>query len=442
MHTNDGLGSPDPSDPRTYFEDLSHREMLEMLAGANHARVSAAADKLHDVARSIDKIGSDLKTHIADVEWSGEAGDAFRSWGGRVAGATFTLSDYSASAGTQMTHVADVLAEVQRDMPPVPQGAVNTALTYRQSKSLAGPFADAAEGASPTVCMPDPSSTEYRQALTQMESDRTKAVDAMTKLGGAYQGATEVMSKQGEPAFPPPPDEVMPPPEFSSSDRVSNEAIGANVGRGYVRDNVAHEDPGASERRAATTTLDYAGGDPRGRHQEVPEFGDRPTDHPAMPLPISILPKNPESLADGTDIGAPPRGSGGRHSVDLPSDGIQGGRLVEPPTSRIGPVRSPQGTVIGNEELPNAALSPGRYGAGAAPAWERSTEDFTRGGSGLTASGEQEVSEGRSGMPIAAGMGFGGRSDGGRNGSRPGYLVEEEETWTPGDRKVVPSVLE
>jgi uncharacterized protein YukE len=113
-------GSGGSSDPRTYFEGMSHRTMLQMLVGADNAKVSALADKLSDVATTVEGIGTDLQTHMSGLEWDSAAGDAFRDWGGKVASATFTLSEYSQSASDQMSNVASVLSQAQRDMPPVP----------------------------------------------------------------------------------------------------------------------------------------------------------------------------------------------------------------------------------------------------------------------------------------------------------------------------------
>jgi uncharacterized protein YukE len=459
-------GSGGSSDPRTYFEGMSHRTMLQMLVGADNAKVTALADKLSDVATTVEGIGTDLQTHMSGLEWDSAAGDAFRDWGGKVASATFTLSEYSQSASDQMTNVASVLSQAQRDMPPVPQGAVNTAVAYRQSKNLYGPWGDAADSESATACVPEPTAAEYSSAVATMEADRVKAVDAMTKLGSAYQGAADSMTSAEEPKFPPPPNEVMPPrsavdsreyvpvPSGSSSAGVTTPDSGRTVTAA-----VPHEVITTSQHGGTTSTLDFSGADPNGHTgTQVPIGVDQgggtlqSVDPYPLPLPNNALTEYPGEGPGGLPgLGSSPYPEGvigGRsNSLYRPGDGIQGGQLVEEPPGGAGSrIRFPQGTVIGEEPTvaSGGALGSGRLGPSATPAYKGSGEEYTQGGSGLGASREQELGQGRSGtQKMMGGLGNGHGSAGKRRaGERPDYLTEEEETWTPDGLEVVPSVLE
>jgi hypothetical protein len=128
-------------------------------------------------------------------------------------------------------------------------------------------------------------------------------------------------------------------------------------------------------------------------------------------------------------------------------EGIEGGTLVEPPVGGVGgsPLRFSAGTVVGDDP---ASTTPGmsegiRAGAGSPfgrPSQEASYE--RSGGSGFGEPGAGGTGQGGSrmgGLPLS-----GGRRDdrARRGGSRPDYLVEEEETWASGDIDIVPSVLE
>ncbi|WP_261992139.1 hypothetical protein [Streptomyces sp. MS191] len=72
---------------------------------------------------------------------------------------------------------------------------------------------------------------------------------------------------------------------------------------------------------------------------------------------------------------------------------------------------------------------------------------FTPGGSGLVRGGAQGESghgtgqTGRGGMMHGGSQAAGSRRDE-RNGERPDYLVEDEETWQQGGRPVAPPVID
>ncbi|MEV6553669.1 hypothetical protein AB0M57_33955 [Streptomyces sp. NPDC051597] len=181
--------------------------------------------------------------------------------------------------------------------------------------------------------------------------------------------------------------------------------------------------------------------------------------------------------------GLPGRGTvGGLPPSALPREpGIVGGRPVPPgegrPTSGI-----PRGTVVGDEGRqglrgtqgmqgrPPMGHGPGGhvgggggrggFSAGRRLAAEpggivggrptepgtRTGRPFTEGGSGLVRNGTAEgnASAGRSGnrgmMPPGT-HGPAGRRDE-REGERPDYLTEDEETWQQSDRRIVPPVID
>lgn len=205
-----------PYHASTDFEQFTHSEMLDMVKSADPAKVTALAHKLDSVSTQTEKIGTDLQTHMSKVDWQGPAGDAFRDWGSRVASATLTLSDYSSTAGVFMLNAGQVLSDVQRDMPKVPNLAYETVNAYRAANNIQGPFADTA-GVTPDhldgVQGPysaTPTAAQYQAASSTLETARSSAVDQMNKLGQAYNMATDVISTTQEPTFPPTPPSIMP----------------------------------------------------------------------------------------------------------------------------------------------------------------------------------------------------------------------------------------
>ncbi|MDI5965331.1 WXG100 family type VII secretion target [Streptantibioticus silvisoli] len=482
-----GGGAPSVCGPSTDFESLSHREMLAMLVGVNQRQVTTVATNLTTAGAAIQEIAADLNTHMSNLDWQSTAGDAFRTWGHKVASATYTLADYATTAGTQMSNAGSVLHEVSTSMPAIPEGAVTTAATYRQHKGVYGPFGDAAEGTHAAPGAPTPTAGEYNAAVAEMSAAQTKAADNMIKLGSAYSAATETMGGQQEPEFPPLPEAILPPDprgvdDASHSEYFGGSSVGAPSGAA----------PGAGP---ATAKRDVTGGgkDPGtgtgtihvdGIGDGRPGGGTHVAEPPAtlgtphgpggtvpVPPPATVIPGEPGTkplysggpsrsggrgsgaLGPGDDEGGLFGGSsgggiGGRSALRTAmGEGIEGGTLVEPPVGGVGgsPLRFSAGTVVGDDP---AGTTPGmsegiRAGAGSPfgrPSQEASYE--RSGGSGFGEPGAGGAGQGGSrmgGLPLS-----GSRRDdrARRGGSRPDYLVEEEETWASGDIDIVPSVLE
>ncbi|MCF3961724.1 hypothetical protein [Streptomyces fuscigenes] len=161
--------------------------------------------------------------------------------------------------------------------------------------------------------------------------------------------------------------------------------------------------------------------------------------------------------------------------------GIAGGRAVESSNGRP-PARLPRGMVVGGEEGTQGTSSRGMMGRGAsglhmgpegqtaagrnglvsgrrlasepggvvgrsAQPGKAGARPFTQGGSGLLRDGSgasedgAERQVGRTGMAPQGRKGARRRNDE-HGDARPDYLVEDEETWQQGDRRVVPPVIE
>ncbi|MFF8278234.1 hypothetical protein ACF05T_19335 [Streptomyces lateritius] len=161
----------------------------------------------------------------------------------------------------------------------------------------------------------------------------------------------------------------------------------------------------------------------------------------------------------------------------MPRDGITGGRQV-PPNSGRAATGIPRSTVIGNEHGTGTGRTPmggpgmggGHMGPGGQngisggrrlavetggvvggrpqQAGAASARPFTPGGTGLVRGGAPGSAGaagagplGRGGAVPAGTQGAGNRRED-SNGERPDYLVEDEETWQQGGRRVAPPVID
>ncbi|MFC9700110.1 hypothetical protein ACFTWD_05370 [Streptomyces sp. NPDC056943] len=127
---------------------------------------------------------------------------------------------------------------------------------------------------------------------------------------------------------------------------------------------------------------------------------------PATGLPRTTAIGTEQGGRNGTGMGRGPMGGGSMGGgMGAGQNGISGGRRLAGETG---------GVVGGKAQRPGAA---GTAAGGARP--------FTPGGSGLVRGGTTQA---------------GDRED--TNGERPDYLVEDEETWQQGNRRVAPPVID
>ncbi|WP_329120027.1 hypothetical protein [Streptomyces sp. NBC_01353] len=156
----------------------------------------------------------------------------------------------------------------------------------------------------------------------------------------------------------------------------------------------------------------------------------------------------------------------------MPRDGISGGRQV--PQSGRSQTGLPRSTVIGQENThgrgpmgtgPQMGHGPGQgngysggrrlatesggvVGGRAQQSGQASARPFTPGGSGLVRGGQPGTGAGAAqgravGAPLhGAGARTGDSRSDERNGERPDYLTEDEETWQQDARRIVPPVVD
>ncbi|MFJ2217039.1 hypothetical protein ACIQVO_19805 [Streptomyces sp. NPDC101062] len=457
----------------TSFEAMSHEQMLAWLDKANSATVQAAADRLSAAAAEIRDIAQQFQFRPQRVEWEGEGKDAFESWGASLASSTYRLAEYSDEASKWLSRTSDAIAVAQSSIPRDVTGAKANLAAANAHRN--DPDAGLVAG----------KSLETLEAGA--EKSRLEAADEMRKLSQSYQQAQTQMTKLEVPTFQPPPKAFVPDGgvKYDSSQlERTGSGTGSAGAAGFdssqsVRGGGAGEasvpqfragsvlPPAGMTRPEQPTSMEVAGLDtppttltPPSVTPSIPVGGSR-TESGGTPLPGMIPPafggrdsSTPKNLATGRPIAgtrtplSPGQGGPvGGPAARMPQErAIVGGRPVPPnsgqPTGGI-----PRGTVIGGEAHGRPPMANG-MGAGMGRPQQPGTtpgRPFTPGGSGLVRGAN---GEGRQGAQAARGGAVAPHSNGtarrrdDAQGNRPDYLVEDEETWQQGGRRIVPPVIE
>ncbi len=449
------MHGPDSGGGLTNFEYMSAAEMHSMVSGADPQVLLDRSEALSKALGHIDDVRSALVKHMGSVEWQGEGGDAFQSWGQQLTDTTTQLYDYTEAVSYSMNHAGTTLREVQKALPPPPDG-VQVHL--------------------------DPSS---------VEAARQETIPQMTKLAGAYQMATDHMARQPTPVFEPMPQAMVP---STSRGEHQQQILDPSVGTGYRQASTqpgitrsGHEEPvpgRPTPEQRGRTSLDSL---PGASSTLTPEPLHPHPESTASTTPVDLLPGSPHPMfpsgprAVGGAEGRPSYGelptipSAGRAGVPSPKvvtgdEGIFGGSASKPAVSPARPAS--RGLVVGEEGQPGMRSPMSGYGGGMGsgggslsrqgemsrrrlanqPGGEAgvpdadgvSSSDYTPGGAGLRRSAaENEGAESnRSVTGPGAGSGIGTDRDGRRGRpARPGYLVEDEDAWLAGGRGTVPPVI-
>ncbi|MFE4954889.1 hypothetical protein ACFRCW_12410 [Streptomyces sp. NPDC056653] len=369
-HGESGSGTP--------FESMSHEEMLAWLDQANSGAIQGAADRLVSAATEIRKIAEDLKVRPQWVEWKGEGADAFRTWSADLANSTLRLGDYSEGASKWLTQASNAIASAQAAIPRTQAGAqanLDAALAARND--------------------PDASAVAQKSAETLIatqEANRQEAAAQMRKLAQTYSLSASQMDGLEKPAFPPPPQAIVPEREGGIGDSEGWAPPGGDSGSGGAGGGVGYaattdtspaevSDPGTSGAvDRAVVQMPARSGAPVGMEIDgvatLPESLSTPIGSPTglpltgkpdgnSPLGPSIMPPvfggNPTLTPNqqgagrytGTGVRPPslsgPNGLGSGPTSRMPRDtGISGGRPVTQtggrPTGGL-----PRGTVVGGE---------------------------------------------------------------------------------------------
>ncbi|MEU0129293.1 hypothetical protein [Streptomyces sp. NPDC006289] len=468
---------------------MTHETMLAWLDKANSGAIQGASDRLISAATEIRKIAEDLKVRPQTVEWKGEGADAFRTWSADLANATLRLGDYSEGASKWLAQASDALASAQVAIPRTDAGA---------QANL-----DAAKAARND---PDASAVEKKSLETLLaakESNRQEAAAQMRKLAQSYQFSASQMDGLEKPVFPPPPGTIIPDRKETIADGATWGSSGSDAGGNSRTSGTTYVSAASPSDRDGSSgaSSSHVSKVPVHTHtpvgMEIDGVATLPSSSSTSAATPSVLPttgkadtvlplgpmNTPRAFGGGsTPIKGPVAGgravSGIRppalpgqgglaagSASRLPRDGgITGGRPVAQATGR--PTGGlPRGTVVGGEGAQTgrapmghgAGLGSGQSGvvggrrlagetggvAGGRPQQPGRTSGrpFTPGGTGLVRNAAS--SEGRSAG--AAGRGISPKRPGESRrdeSERPDYLVEDEETWQQGGRRIVPPVID
>ncbi|QMU72834.1 WXG100 family type VII secretion target [Streptacidiphilus sp. P02-A3a] len=219
-----GSGADDWS-PVTDFENCTHEQLWEMVQGASPTQILLVGDTLAKAGTQIQSLADDLAQHLAGLQWTGTAADAFTGWARQVVSATDTLSIYANNTAVALTMAGTQLGSTIAGMPPVPTADLRTVAEFRKQQLLTagdpktvpagGITQDAATRAQANI------QSAYQEALGQMES-----------LGGAYVGAVATMGVSTIPTFPPLPSTLMPPQGSGYADTGADSAARSWPGQG------------------------------------------------------------------------------------------------------------------------------------------------------------------------------------------------------------------
>ncbi|MFJ8007893.1 hypothetical protein [Streptomyces fagopyri] len=185
---------------KTDFEGHELNDMVDMVESANPEHLETAGKALWDARDAINDAAEELSGHIGRVDWDGEAGSAFRTWGGNLVTHARDLAGFAEVAGTQITAAATGLASVRKSMPPRDaRPAPKTVADIPAPKRIEG-------------------NHEYTAAVTA-ENHRQEAINQMNRLSSFYAVSEETLAAQEPPVFEPMPGVGVPKPSARTPER-------------------------------------------------------------------------------------------------------------------------------------------------------------------------------------------------------------------------------
>ncbi|WP_344280978.1 hypothetical protein [Streptomyces hebeiensis] len=455
----------------------------------------ALAEKLEKAAQKISEIGEDLKTRVSILRWEGDAGQSFREWGDQTANATINLASYTHNASKWMTQVTQAIAEAHQNMPPASEteDAEESLRTARENYTAATTGPGKKDTDARTVATT--SRTDMASAQASIDATRAEAARQLRKLAQTYVLSANQVNKEPVPTFPPPAMymgdhwrqresyESQPGQSYggSSSGASAGAAYVSRTGAGGSRDYVVPGGVGEVESNArgeygrretpvameidgitmlpdapTTPTTPVTNQSVARPETTVPTPGLIPPTFRGSAPPVPGLPGNMRPVTGAVRNPALPGGGLNSRAPLARETGIVGGRPVPPNSGRpAGGI--PRGTVVGGETAQGRTpmgrgMTPGMPGGGGG-----SGQGGLTGGrrlaseSGGVVGGRNQrpgANPGRAFTPGGSGLVRGGRGpvrardEEEQSGERPDYLVEDEETWQQGSRRIVPPVID
>ncbi|MGP4087041.1 WXG100 family type VII secretion target [Streptomyces sp. KR55] len=207
-------------------KNLDLNEMIDLVEQTDAEDLESSGKALWDARDAIKEAADELDGRINKVRWTGQAGTAFREWGGSLVTSTHDLSDFAGKAGDQITAAAVGLASVRKAMPA------------RDPNNRKRPesFTDAEKAAN---------KGDY-DAAVKVEKDRQEAINQMNRLASYYAVSSQQLAALQEkpPTFRPMPDVGVP---GSRTPGAGGSGVGGGTGRATATD---HHAPVESEGRS------------------------------------------------------------------------------------------------------------------------------------------------------------------------------------------------
>ncbi|MEV8454524.1 hypothetical protein AB0467_19540 [Streptomyces sp. NPDC052095] len=453
----------------TDFDGMTHERMLEWLDRASSGEMQAASDRLVGAASEIRRIAEDLKVRPQWVEWKGQGADAFRTWSADLANATLRLGDYSEGVSKWLGEASNAVASAQASIPRTEAGAqadLEAALAARND--------------------PDASDMARKSAAELIETgkrNREEAAAQMRKLSQTYAMSSSQLASLEKPVFPAMPQAMVSQRSLGRDGQQHHRGISSEEGGAPTSGGAGHPAAPESRREAVPGGVGQVGSaagaaaapyvarpsapgtvgitvdgvtalpdasSPPATNPSVPPAGPRadglpsPVQGAVPPVPPSRIgpagPRGTTGAGGATGLPSPPVSAPGPTvpgpgAVGRPpgANGIVGGHAVPPGQARP-TAGMPRGTVIGGESARGTApvgRTPGMGGG------VSRVPPITGGAVG----GHQQQERGPAGGPARVGSGA-NRAGRDERRDRPDYLVEDEETWQQGVRRVVPPVID
>ncbi len=470
--------------------------MLAWLDKANSGAVKGASDRLSSAAAEIRKVATELRDRPQRVEWKGEGANAFQTWSADLANATLRLGDFSAGVSKWLAEASNAIATAQASIPRThgdaqanleaariarndPDASVvarksaetliatqeaNRHEAAAQMRRLAQTYSFSAQkmdGLERPVFPPPPGAIVPERADARDSSEQEYTRGGASGEGGSYaaysssaNGARQSSSGTHTPlepaSIPSNVSSVVARPVDMEIDGVATlpespsipaaNPQGAPVvprGDGTLPPVVGGMPPGVGANRALTPSL----GGPKQVGIARPNMplsgGGQPPGQAVRPPREGITGGRPIAQNTGRPTGGLPRGN------VIGNEGTHGGRASMGHGPGMGGGGGGQNGIVGGRRL--SGETGGVVGSRPQPQGRAGARPFTPGGTGLVrGSGPSEGTRGSASAGRAAALGSprSGRPPRDENGERPDYLVEDEETWQQGSRRIVPPVID